>query len=102
MVQGLQHGVKLGLGACSREKLLDARHAHQPHVLGYLNGVGAPRRNHFAARSHVGLPGVERRGVNVPCARKEPLQLLNIACLERLLNAYRQHAGGGLKEENHF
>ncbi len=32
-------------------ELLDARYAGQPHVLGNLHGIGAPRGYHLASRS---------------------------------------------------
>ena len=52
VVHALQHGVVVGILALGREIFLDAGDAFQAHVLRYLHGIGAPRGNHFAARTH--------------------------------------------------
>ena len=52
LVQALQHGVVVCIGAGYRKILLYTAYALESHVLGNLNGVGAPGGNHLTARSH--------------------------------------------------
>ena len=52
MVHGLEHGVVRGVLRLHFEKLLDTDNAFDTHVLGDLNGIGAPRGDHLAARTN--------------------------------------------------
>ena len=52
LVHALQHGVVFGVGAVHGEVFLDTHNAAEGHVLGDLNGIGAPWSNHFAAWAH--------------------------------------------------
>ena len=52
LIHALQHGVVLCSGISHGKILLDARNAVQVHVLRNFNGIGAPRSNHFTARTY--------------------------------------------------
>ena len=53
IVHALQHGVVFRLFALYGEVLLNTRNAVEIHILGNLYGIGAPRSNHFTARSYI-------------------------------------------------
>ena len=51
VVHTLQHRVVLGVLVVNGEILLYTLNALDTHILGNLNGIGTPRRNHLAART---------------------------------------------------
>ncbi len=72
VVHALQHGVVIGLVVLDGEILLNTRNAVEIHVLGNLYGIGAPRSNHFTARTDIPalkLSGAIERGFSVKPAK---------------------------------
>ena len=57
VIHALEHGVVVGISVGHREELLYTRNAAEVHILGNLNGICAPRRNHY-------LPARHRRKAN--------------------------------------
>ena len=51
-IHALQHRVVVGIGRSYREELFNTRNAAEAHVLCNLNGICAPRRNHFPTWTH--------------------------------------------------
>ena len=65
VVHALQHRVVVGIGRCHGEELFNTRNAAEAHVLCNLNGIRAPRRNHFPTWAHkesFQLLCIEQRG----------------------------------------
>ena len=51
MIFHLKHRVEVVVVGFDADELLDAAYSADAHVLCYLDGVGAPRSDHFLARS---------------------------------------------------
>ena len=72
LVEHLEHRVIFGLVAAHAKELFDATDAADAHVLGYFDGIGAPRRDHLLARPH--KEAVHRVGACQFRPTEEPFQ----------------------------
>ena len=100
VVDALQHRVVLLLG-CGGEVLFDARNAVEIHVLRDLNGICAPRGDHFAAGSDeepVHPIAFDRGSFAV-----EPAKFFQFFGVEAMIGRSGDNASnGGAEKENHF
>ena len=105
VVAALQHGVECALDSCifvlDGEVLLDARDTAQVHVLRYLDSIGTPWRDHFAARAdEVSLQAVALHG---PGIAVEPAQFLDFFFRELMVRLRGNDALlRGSKKQNHI
>ena len=101
LVHTLEHGVVVGISAGHREELLYTRNAAEVHILGNLNGICAPRRNHFTAWAHIeALQSLLRHEGGVAI---KPTEFVDFLLIGLMVDFSRNHMLVlSLEEENHI
>ena len=101
-IYGLKHRVELRLLALGhRREHLNTRNAAETHILSNLNGIGAPRRNHFFAGTDESAAegGTFGQGTSVS---EKPAKAFNLACVKTVVCIHGIHrACGGCKKNDH-
>ena len=100
LVHALQHGVVVRLFTAYGEILLDTRNAAKTHVLGNLNGIGAPRCNHLAAGTHIkSLQSVNTQAGGIAV---KPTKFVDFLLIGLMVNLSRNHVLiQSLEKKNH-
>ncbi len=102
VVDTLEHRVVRGIPFGSdTHKLFDTRNAAETHVLGNLNGIGAPRSNHFFTGAYE--TAFESLGCERLCTFEQPREAVNLIACQLMVRLHEKHLLAILLEEsNHI